>query len=130
MLSTQTIAGHATGRVSVFVDLIGDLDVTLGELFADTLQHLTERGATDVFLSAKHVSLSSQAGLAALDTALAGARARGCSVTVDPGNRRMRAAFSSAHIACAGDVHPLRPRRARHLMIARHAQSPNLQKSA
>jgi anti-anti-sigma regulatory factor len=130
MVSTQTIAGQVTGRVSVFVDLIGDLDATLGELFADTLAHLTERGTTDVFLCAKHVSLSSQAGLAALDAALASARARGCSVTIDPGNRRMRAAFASAQIACAGDVHPLRPQRARHLMIARHAQSTKLQKSA
>jgi anti-anti-sigma regulatory factor len=130
MLSTETIAQPATGRVSVFVDLIGDLDATLANLFADTLDHLTERGTTDVFLNTKHVSLSSTDGLAALEAALTVARAKGCSVAIDPGNRRMRSAFATAHIPCSREALATRPHSARHLMIARHAVQPKLQKSA
>jgi hypothetical protein len=121
MLSTEAIASPAMNPAAVFVDLIGDLDATLGVQFADTLANLTERGTTAVFLNTKHVNLSSIDGLAAIESAVSVARARGCSVEVDPGNRRMRSAFAAAHIACRGDG-PVRPNRARHLMIARHAQ--------
>jgi hypothetical protein len=129
MLSTEAIASHSTDRTAVFVDLIGDLDATLGGQFADTLASLTERGTTAVFLNTKHVNLSSVDGLAAVDAALSQARARGCSVEVEPGNRRMRSAFASAHIRCAGDG-PARPVRGRHLMIARHAQPSKMPLSA
>jgi anti-anti-sigma regulatory factor len=130
MLSTETIAQPATGRISVFVDLIGDLDVTLANLFADTLAHLAAGGTTDVFLNTKHVSLSSTDGLAALDAALAAARAAGCSVAIDPGNRRMRSAFATARIPCSREALARRPHRARHLMIARHSAATALPKSA
>jgi anti-anti-sigma regulatory factor len=120
MLSTEAIASSATSHAAVFVDLIGDLDATLGGQFADTLANLTERGTTAVFLTTKHVNVSSIDGLAAIESALSVARARGCSVQVDPGNRRMRSAFASARIHCASDG-PARPSRARHLMIARHS---------
>lgn len=121
MLSTQALPSAAPSRIAVFVDLIGDLDATLGALFAETLARLTERGTTDVFLTTKHVNGSSRSGLAAIDKALVAARARGCSIAIDPGNRRMRSAFASARIQCAPERLAGRPARARHLMIARHA---------
>jgi anti-anti-sigma regulatory factor len=130
MLSTQTLDTQSTGRVAVFVDLIGDLDATLGDIFAETLVRLTASGATDVFLTTRHVNGSSQSGLAAIDAALATARAGGCSVSIDPGNRRMRSAFASAHIPFASEHVAARPPHARHLMIARHAPAPTLRKSA
>jgi hypothetical protein len=121
MFSPQALAPKAPSRTAVFVDLIGDLDATLGDLFAETLARLRERGTTDVFLTTKHVNGSSRSGLAAVDAALVAARASGCSVAVDPGNRRMRSAFASARIQCAAERLATRPARARHLMIARHA---------
>jgi anti-anti-sigma regulatory factor len=130
MISTDAFASPANDQSTVFVDLIGDLDATLGGLVADTLARLTERGTTSVFLTTKHVSISSNDGLAALDAALGAARARGCSVAIDPGNRRMRSAFASARIPCAGDAFAQRPQRARHLMIARHSPPAKLPKSA
>jgi len=123
MLSTEAIATTATDSVAVFVDLIGDLDATLGGQFADTLASLTARGTRAVYLTTKHVNISSTDGLAAIDAALSVARAQGCSVAIDPGSRKMRSAFASAHISCADDA-PSRPSRARHLMIARHAKTP------
>jgi hypothetical protein len=129
MLSTEAIARTATNHAAVFVDLIGDLDATLGGQFADTLANLTERGTTAVFLNTKHVNVSSIDGLAAIESALTVARARGCSVEVDPGNRRMRTAFATARIVCA-DHGPARPPRARHFMIARHAEAAKLSKTA
>jgi hypothetical protein len=123
MLSTEEVASHASESVAVFVDLIGDLDATLGGQFADTLASLTARGATAVYLTTKHVNVSSSDGLAAIDAALSAARAQGCSVEIDPGNRKMRSAFASARITCADDG-PTRPHRARHLMIARHSTPP------
>jgi anti-anti-sigma regulatory factor len=90
MLSTQAIDHQSNGRIAVYVDLIGDLDATLGDIFAETLARFTANGATDVFLTTRHVNGSSEGGLAAIDAALRAARSGGCSVSIDPGNRRMR----------------------------------------
>jgi anti-anti-sigma regulatory factor len=130
MLSTQALDPQSDGRIAVYVDLIGDLDATLGDIFAETLVRLTASGATDVFLTTRHVNGSSQSGLAKIDAALATARSSGCSVSIDPGNRRMRTAFASAHIPVAVDLVAARPSHARHLMIARHAPAPTLGKTA
>ena len=130
MLSTQVLVPRANGRVAVFVDLIGDLDATLGDLFAENLARLMALGTTDVFLTTKHVTASSDSGLAAIDAAVAVARAGGCAVAIDPGNRRMRAAFASARTPCASERFAARPANARHLMIARHSPSDKLPKSA
>jgi anti-anti-sigma regulatory factor len=129
MLSTQALARPAAVR-SVFVDLIGDLDATLGSLFADTLTHLAGNGTTDVHVTTRHIAVSTSDGLAAVDAALIQARKRGCSVAVDPGSRRMRAAFSAASIATLPDAATPAPERGRHLMIARHAPPPKLRKTA
>jgi hypothetical protein len=123
MLSTKAFAPAAPYRVAVVVDLIGDLDATMGDIFAATVERLTADGPTDLFLTTRHVAVTSSDGLAALDAALSTARERGCSVAVDPGSRRMRAAFSHARIAYAATADGVLPRNARHLMIARHATS-------
>ncbi|MBD5655488.1 MAG: hypothetical protein IAI50_09985 [Candidatus Eremiobacteraeota bacterium] len=130
MLSTDAIASPANVRVSVVVDLIGDLDGTLGTIFADTLAHLAGNGTTNVHLTTRHIAASTNDGLAAIEAALTAARHRGCLVAVDPGNRRMRAALSSTSIAMLPDSDHGMPDRARHLMIARHAPPPKLRKTA
>jgi len=121
MLSTKAFAPAAQSRVAVVVDLIGDLDLTMGDIFADTVERLTADGRTDLYLTTRHVAVTSSDGLAAIDAALATARERGCSVAVNPGSRRMRAAFSHARIPYAAGADGALPRNARHLMIARHA---------
>jgi hypothetical protein len=128
MLSTEAFAPAAPHRVAVVVDLIGDLDVTMGDIFAATVDRLTADGTTDLFLTTRHVAVTSSDGLAAIDAALATARGRGCSIAVDPGNRRMRAAFSHARIPYAATADGVLPRNARHLMIARHAASQSKDK--
>jgi anti-anti-sigma regulatory factor len=123
MLSTQAFAPATRARVAVVVDLIGDLDSTLGDIFAATLDRLTQDGTTDLYLKTRHVAVTSTGGMAALGDALATARERGCSIAIEPGNRRMRAAFSQQGIAYAATAEGVLPRNARHLMIARHAEA-------
>jgi anti-anti-sigma regulatory factor len=120
MQTTQAISLAPGVRVAVAIDLIGDLDATLGGIFSDTLSGLVEEGTTDVVLMTKHVSLSSEEGINAIDVAVGNARAKGCSIVVEPGSRRMKAAFAAARVAVSrGERIPHKS--ARHLMIARHA---------
>jgi anti-anti-sigma regulatory factor len=104
------------------VDLIGDLDSALASTLADTLATLSDGGTTHILVSTKHASASTDDGLAAFERAVASARAAGCSIAIDPGNRRMRAAFANARIVCGVPIDAASYRR--HLMIARHAQAP------
>jgi len=117
---TDTLARNEAVRSAVAIDLIGDLDATLGSMFSDTLSRLVAGGTTDVFLMTKHVFLTSEEGINAIDGALGAARSKGCSVLVEPGSRRMKAAFAAASVP-VGLGSQLRPRSGRHLMIARHA---------
>jgi anti-anti-sigma regulatory factor len=120
MQTTQAISLAPDVRVAVAIDLIGDLDATLGGIFSDTLSGLVDEGATDVVLMTKHVSLSSEEGINAIDVAVGNARAKGCSIVVEPGSRRMKAAFAAARVPVSrGERVPQKS--ARHLMIARHA---------
>jgi anti-anti-sigma regulatory factor len=128
MHSFDALAVTADIRIGVAIDLIGDLDATLGDIFSDTLAHLVAEGATDVVLMTKHVAVTSTEGLSAIDGALGAARANGCRVHVEPGSRRMKAAFAAARVSIASDG-PM-PARGRHLMIARHAERPELRRSA
>jgi anti-anti-sigma regulatory factor len=133
MLSTQAFAPATPNRVAVVVDLIGDLDSTMGDIFAATLDQLTANGTTEIYLTTRHVALTSSDGLATLDAAIVLARGRGCSIAIDPGNRKMRAAFSEARIAYVASVDGFRPASDRHLMIARHAtaqSTPKLRRTA
>ena len=120
---TETLALAADVPVAVVIDLIGDLDATLGGIFSDTLSGLVAEGTTDVVLMTKHVALSSEEGIIAIDVALGDARARGCSIVVEPGSRKMKAAFAAARVPVErGERVPRKS--GRHLMIARHASQP------
>lgn len=127
MHSIQAIAAPAD-HAAVVVDLIGDLDTTLGQLLADTLDRIAAAGGRSVFVSTKHVGLTTREGLARLDAALAGVRAHGCAVALDAGNRKMRTAFAFARITC--DAAPSRAAIRRHLIIAHHAPKVALRQSA
>ena len=129
MQTTQAIDLAPAVRVTVAIDLIGDLDATLGAMFSETLTRLVDDGTTDVALMLKHIALSSEDGVAALGAALARARARGCSVAVDPGSRRMKATFAAARLNVAGSAASARTT-SRHLMLARHALEKRLQRTA
>ncbi len=118
MHSTQAISATAN-RTAVVVDLIGDLDVTLSTLVADTLDRITDDGGRSVFISTKYIALTTREGLARLDEALTGIRSRGCAVALEAGNRKMRTAFAFARMTC--DAAASRPAGGRHLMIAHHA---------
>jgi anti-anti-sigma regulatory factor len=123
MQTTQAISLAPDVRIAVAIDLIGDLDATLGGIFSDTLSGLVAEGTTDVVLMTKHVALSSEEGIIAIDAALGEARARGCSIVVEPGSRKMKAAFAAARVPVErGERVPRKS--GRHLMIARHASQP------
>ncbi len=126
----QPAAPAASTSSTVVVDLIGDLDATLGSTFAAALAHLTERGTTDVFVTTRHVAVSSHDGLAALGAACADARERGCAIALESGNRRMRAALRGARIVCDAERAVAPPASGRHLMIARHAPTKRLAQTA
>jgi anti-anti-sigma regulatory factor len=104
---------------SVVVDLIGDLDATLGTLLSETLADLTGNGTLGVLLTTKHVTTVSDEGLAALDLAVRSARANGLQVALDAGNRKLRTAFADARIAYSTES--IAPQeRVRHYMFAHH----------
>jgi|GEM_PF-1816918 len=130
MLSTQDLAGPSAARVSVFVELVGDLDTALAAMLAETLNGLCESGEKAVRISTRHVASSTGAGCKALEGAVAVARGRGCAVTVDPGNRRMRTLFASLAATKAPEAPHEAPPGGRHLIIARHAPPAKLSKSA
>ena len=119
MHPSQAIAATAD-RSAIVVDLIGDLDSTLGAISAETLDGFAARNSADIFISTKHVALTTRDGLARLEAAVVRARARGCSVALEPGNRKMRAAFAFARIAC--EAAPHRPDSRRHLMLAHRTE--------
>jgi hypothetical protein len=129
MHTTDALAVTPDLRVAVAIDLIGDLDATLGVIFSDALSHLVDQGTTDVLLMTRHVSVTSLEGITAIDGALGAARAKGCSILVEPGSRRMKAAFAAAHVSVA-TAKEERRRSARHVMIARHAAQPSLKHTA
>jgi anti-anti-sigma regulatory factor len=104
---------------SVVVDLIGDLDATLGTLLAETLVDLSGNGTRGVLLTTKHVTTVSNEGLTALDAAVRAARANGLQVALDAGNRKLRTAFEDARIAYSTES--VAPQdRVRHYMFAHH----------
>ena len=107
---------------SVVVDLIGDLDATLGSLLADTLVKLVGNGTRGVLLTTKHVTTFSSDGLAALGAALESARRNGLEVALAAGSRKMRIAFAGAQIATSTE--PITaPDRVRHYMFAHHEEA-------
>ena len=128
MTSSNALA--PSDRSFAVVDLIGDLDATLGNILAETLGRLIASGTTDVLVTARHVATSSNDGLARLDAACSAARASGATVAIEPGNRRMRAAFSSVSLATERRNPAPRPRSSRHLIIARHAETMRLLRTA
>lgn len=113
---------------ALVVELIGDLDSTLGEIVAETIAVHARDGATSVVVSTKHVTLTSQIGMEKLDGALLAARELGLAVALEPGSRKMRTAFNNARIAWAPAGE--RPATARCLMIARHASPATATKAA
>lgn len=117
MQSTLASAFVAERR-TVAIDLIGDLDATLGTVLGETLLRMTDIGADAIAISTRHIARSTRDGLANFDAAVERARADGCSISIDAGNRRMRTAFALARIAC--DRVDLRTRSRRHVMIAHH----------
>jgi len=129
MQMTDTLTLGADAPVAVVIDLIGDLDATLGTVCADALANAIDAGATDIVLTTKHVTATSQEGIAAIDGALSSARALGRSISLEPGNRRMKAAFAAARVAVTADA-MLPVRNARHLMIAHHAAKSALARTA
>jgi len=126
---TPDVFATAERSIAV-VDLIGDLDATLGTILAETLDTLVASGTTHVVVSAKHVATSSYDGLESLGAACTAARASGATVALDPGNRRMRAAFEGAALAIERQPKGGRPSGTRHLMIAHHAPAKRLAYSA
>lgn len=128
---TSPNAFALSDRCVVVVDLIGDLDATLASTFADTMRSLVADGATQIFVNARHAATASFDGLTTLDAACVTARDAGTTVTLDPGNRRMRAAFASASLAVEKRLGTApHPRGTRHFMIARHADPRDLARTA
>ena len=108
-------------RQTVAIDLIGDLDATLGAVLAETLERIADAGTGYVTISTRHIAYSTRDGLARLDAAVVRARAGGCAISIDAGNRRMRTAFAFARIACERIAS--NPPSRRHVMIAHHTEN-------
>ena len=119
----------SSARTSVAVDLFGDLDLTLVAFLAETLAEIAHAGPADIVLSTRGLSLTSNGALRALDHALADARKAGTGVEVIPGSRKMRHALVDARIAPSPGSKARRPV-VRHVMLARHAEQGELDRSA
>lgn len=106
--------------VFVVIDLIGDLDATLGEILAATLERQASLGGADLVVNCKHLSDASPDGIAALSRATGTLRERGYPIYLLAGSRKLRLAFKAAQIACPQvDILPATMSR-RHIIIARH----------
>jgi anti-anti-sigma regulatory factor len=107
-------------KLFVVIDLLGDLDATLGEILAGTLErHASLRGG-DLVVNCKHLADASPDGIAALSRALESVRLRGYRIFLIPGSRKLRLAFKAAQISCPQiDILPAAMRR-RHVMLAHH----------
>jgi anti-anti-sigma regulatory factor len=117
----QPVAVPLPTRHAVVIDLIGDLDFTLGDIFAQTLDRLAFDGANDVVVNFNHVSVVHSDGLARVTSAIAQSRMDGCTISSLAKNRRIRNLLSGAHV-------PREEREVgfgghRHVMIARHAEA-------
>jgi hypothetical protein len=131
MLTTETFGLSSSVRVAVSIDLIGDLDATLAATFSETLARLvSDEGVVDAFVSTKHLATSLPDGMSGVGAAIDAARAAGCRVVVDPGSRRMKAAFAAARMDLAAGATAFPSRRGRHLMLARHATRETLRRTA
>jgi len=119
MMDADALDPSLEARASVVVDLIGDLDATLGETVSTMLEHYTSRGGADLYVSCKHVTGADAEGLAALSRAVAAACVVGSRIVVVPGSRRLGSAFKAARIAHLERDLP-RAARERHVMIAHH----------
>jgi anti-anti-sigma regulatory factor len=107
-------------RVFVVIDLLGDLDATLGEILAGTLERQAALGGAELIVNCKHLADASPDGIAALSRALEGVQQRGAPIFLVPGSRKLRLAFKAARISCPQiDILPATLRR-RHVMIAHH----------
>ncbi|MGH7728215.1 MAG: hypothetical protein ACREM2_05440 [Vulcanimicrobiaceae bacterium] len=114
-------------RPAVVIDLIGDLDATLGSLVAETLA--VSRAATvgsEIVLAVRYIVGLERDGLAQIARGLAAARARGADISVYVSQRRFRLAFRLAGIACNGRLPALTGPSVRHVMMARHAATAPL----
>jgi anti-anti-sigma regulatory factor len=108
-------------RRTVAISLIGDLDVELGAILAQTLAELAGRDC-DVVVDFDRVASVHGTGLAAASRTLAQHHLAGVSVVASTRKRLVRAALAAARV-------PLAPRDAeigrveRHVMIAHHSAS-------
>ncbi len=113
-------SGASAVPAAVVVDLIGDLDAVLCGVLAETLVKLTRDGTRTVLLTTKYLTTASDAGIAGVSDALASASACGLDVALEPGNRKIRAAFAGARFPSAERSPAPQPERARHYMFAHH----------
>ncbi|MFY9779161.1 MAG: hypothetical protein WAJ85_01460 [Candidatus Baltobacteraceae bacterium] len=110
--------------IFVAIDLIGDLDATLGEILASTLERLASLGGADLVVNCKHLSNARPDGIAALSRAIEAVQQHGYPIYLLAGSRKLRLAFKAARISCPQlDALPTTVRR-RHVIIARHAPGP------
>lgn len=108
----------------VVIDLLGDLDSTLAEILAGTLEVQASLGGGDLVVNCKHLSDASPEGIASLARALESVIRRGYPIFLIPGSRKLRLAFKAANVVCPQiDILPARMRR-RHVMIAHHGSGP------
>lgn len=114
MQSLQALAQPAIPN-AIVIDLIGDLDATLGAIFSDALGRIAGDSRCRIFVSTKHVADTTREGLERMDAAISTARSHGSAIVLEAGNRRMKNAFRFARIAC--EAVP-RPTSRRHMMLA------------
>lgn len=86
--------------IFVAIDLIGDLDATLGEILASTLERLASLGGADLVVNCKHLSNARPDGIAALSRAIEAVQQHGYPIYLLAGSRKLRLAFKAARISC------------------------------
>ena len=110
--------GRLAAAAPVVVDLIGDLDATLGELLADTLASLARAGESDIVVNFKHVEAVVGDGFGRVSRAITESRLGGRTIAVQAKDRRLRALFKEARLPYSDRSGALGARR--HVLIGRH----------
>jgi len=111
----------ATQAPQVVVDLVGDLDVRLGEIAASTLNRLD--GDVPIVVSLRHVATVHSDGFSVLAEAISTIKKMGRQIFVVSNGRQTKTLLHAASLTDSTISHAAAARRptARMLLLARHA---------
>ena len=120
--SFPTFSAPST-RAAIVVDMVGDVDATAAQSFAETAERLTPSARGRVVLNLRHAALLDAAGVTILASTVVGLQRRGISIDVLAESKRVRTALVAARITARAAAPIDLDAQDRHVMIVRNADT-------